>query len=160
MYINSWLGYMDPGQTLAAETTSQIGATNEPGWSNAQYDGLSVRQAAQLDPAQRQQTIWRMQQIMYEQTPWVVVAYPDYFEAYDTDHWTGWTRVNDGNGPAFFTTGNIDTYVNLKPVTAAQTTGTNSSVWIAVGLAGAVVIVIVVVLLRRRSGAREFDEQK
>ena len=160
MYINDWLGYFDPGQTLLCETTSQIGATNEPGWSNAQYDGLSVQQAAQLDSAQRQQTIWRMQQIMYEQTPWVVVAYPDYFEAYDTDHWTGWTRVNDGNGPAFFTTGNIDTYVNLKPVTAAQTTGTNSSVWIAVGLAGAVVIVIVVVLLRRRSGAREFDEQK
>ena len=53
---------------------------------------------------------------MYEQTPWVVVAYPDFFEAYDTAGWTGWTRVNDGNGPAFFTAGNVDTYVNLKPV--------------------------------------------
>ena len=109
LYIDSWLGYVDPGQTLTAETSWQIGATNEPAWSNAEYDKLADEQAAQLDPAERQQSIWRMQQVMYEQTPWVVVAYPDFFEAYDTAGWTGWTRVNDGNGPAFFTAGNVDT---------------------------------------------------
>jgi len=100
-----------------------------------------------------------MQQIMYEQTPWVVVAYPDYFEAYDTADWTGWTRVNDGNGPAFFTAGNVDTYVNLKPVAATTTvTSSSSSVWIVVGLVGAAVIVVVLVLLRRRSRGRAVDE--
>ena len=82
LYIDSWLGYVDPGQTLTAEATWQIGATNEPCWSNAEYDKLADEQAAQLDPLERQQSIWRMQQIMYEQTPWVVVAYPDFFEAY------------------------------------------------------------------------------
>jgi len=161
MYIDSWLGYTDPGQTLAANTTSQIGATNEPGWSNAQYDGLSMQQAAQLDPAQRQQTIWQMQQIMYEQTPWVVVAYPDFFQAYDTAQWTGWTRVNDGNGPAFFTAGNVDTYVNLKPVTAtaaAGGAGSSSTTWIVIAAVAVIVIAIVVVLLRRRSRGRALDE--
>jgi peptide/nickel transport system substrate-binding protein len=159
MYINSWLGYMDPGQTLAAETTSQIGATNEPGWSNAQYDGLSVQQASQMDPAQRQQTIWQMQQIMYQQTPWVVVAYPDFFEAYDTAHWTGWTRVNDGNGPAFFTAGNVDSYVNLKPVaTTTSAAGAGSHAWLFAVLAIVVVAVLAVVFLRRRSRGRVIDE--
>jgi peptide/nickel transport system substrate-binding protein len=159
MYIDSWLGYVDPGQTLTAEATWQIGATDEPCWSNAEYDKLSEEQAAQLDPEQRKQTIWRMQQIMYEQTPWVVVAYPDYFEAYDTAGWTGWTRVNDGNGPAFFTAGNVDTYVNLKPVAAtAATTDSSSTAWIVVGLIGAVVIVVVLLVLRRRSRGRAVDE--
>jgi peptide/nickel transport system substrate-binding protein len=159
MYIDSWLGYVDPGQTLTANTTWQIGATNEPCWSNAEYDKLADEQAAQLDPAERQQSIWRMQQIMYEQTPWVVVAYPDCFQAYDTAGWTGWTRVNDGNGPAFFTAGNVDTYVNLKPVAATTTaTSSSSSLWIVVGLLGAVVIMVLLLLLRHRSRGRAVDE--
>ena len=29
--------------------------------------------------------------------------------------------MNDGNGPAFFTAGNVDTYLNLKPVAATTT---------------------------------------
>ena len=159
MYIDSWLGYVDPGQTLTAEASWQIGATNEPAWSNAEYDKLADEQAAQLDPEQRQQSIWRMQQIMYEQTPWVVVAYPDFFEAYDTADWTGWTRVNDGNGPAFFTAGNVDTYLNLKPVVATTaTTSSSSTVWLVVGLGGALVIVVVLLVLRRRGRVREIDE--
>jgi len=159
LYIDSWLGYNDPGQTMLAETTSQIGATNEPCWSNAEYDRLAELQATQLDPAQRKQTIDRMQQIMYEQTPWVVVAYPDFFQAYNTARWTGWTRVNDGNGPAFFTAGNVDTYVKLKPVAAgAATTATSSSVWIVAGFAAVIVVALVAVVMRRRRRERAIDE--
>ncbi len=159
LYINSWLGYMDPGQTLLANTTQQIGATNEPCWSNAEYDKLGEQQASQLDPLQRQQTIWRMQQIMYEQTPWIVVAYPDFFQAYNTSRWTGWTRVMDGNGPAFFTAGNVDTYVNLKPATASETAGAgSSSAWIVVAMIVVAVISLVAFLVVRRRGGREVDE--
>jgi peptide/nickel transport system substrate-binding protein len=160
MYIDSWLGYVDPGQTLTANTTWQIGATNEPCWSNAEYDKLADEQAAQLDPAERQQSIWRMQQIMYEQTPWVVVAYPDFFQAYDTENWTGWVRVNDGNGPAFFTAGNVDTYVNLKPVVAtdAAASGGSSTTWIVVAVIAVAVIALVAFLVLRRRAGREIDE--
>jgi len=160
MYIASWLGYMDPGQTLLANTTAQIGATNEPCWSNAEYDKLADQQGTQLDPEQRKQTIWNAQQVMYEQTPWVVVAYPDFFQAYNTAHWTGWTRVNDGNGPAFFTAGNVDTYVNLKPVTAtdAATSGSSSTTWIVVAVIAVAVIALVAFLVLRRRRGREIDE--
>ena len=160
MYIASWLGYMDPGQTLLANTTAQIGATNEPCWSNAEYDKLADQQGTQLDPEQRKQTIWNAQQVMYEQTPWVVVAYPDFFQAYNTAHWTGWTRVNDGNGPAFFTAGNVDTYVNLKPVTAtdAATSGSSSTTWIVVAVIAVAGIALVAFLVLRRRRGREIDE--
>ena len=97
---------------------------------------------------------------MYEQTPWVVVAYPDFFEAYDTAEWTGWTRVNDGNGPAFFTAGNVDTYVNLKPVVATDAAGSGSSstTWILVAVIVLAVIALVAFLVVRRRGGREVDE--
>jgi len=157
MYVNSWLGYVDPGETLTAETTAQIGGTNEPSWSNVQYDALCKQQAAQLDPLQRRDAIWQMQRLMYQQTPWVVLAYPDFFEAYNTAKWTGWTRVNDGHGPAFYTAGNVDTYLNLKPAATTTASGTSSLVWLAVGLA-AVAVVVAVLLLRRRSRPLAVEE--
>ena len=78
MYVDDWAGYSDPGQTLTARDHGQIGATNEPCWSNAAFDRLDVEQAAALDPTTRQNLIWQMQQIMYQQTPWVVLVYPQY----------------------------------------------------------------------------------
>ena len=118
MYVDDWLGYGDPGQTLTAETTAQIGYTNEPCWSDTAYDKLDAEQVSALDPTTRQHIIWQMQQVMYQQTPWVVLVYPQYLEAYDTARWTGWTPMFNGRGPTFMTTGNVDSYLNLRPVTA------------------------------------------
>jgi hypothetical protein len=88
----------------------------------------------------------------------VVVAYPNFFQAYDTAGWTGWTRVNDGNGPAFFTAGNVDTYVNLKPVTATAEEGSSSTSWIVVAVIAVVAIALVAWLVMRRRRGREIDE--
>jgi len=150
MYIDDWAGYSDPGQTLACETTPQIGYANEPCWSNAEYDRLCDEQAATLDRQRRKDIIWHMQQIMYEQTPWVVLTYPDYLEAYNTARWTGWTRVMSGHGPAFYAAGNNDSYLNLQPRGAATTAATNVAAVVGAIVAAAVVGVIVVVMLLRR----------
>jgi peptide/nickel transport system substrate-binding protein len=153
LYLWDWDGYDDPGQTLATLTTAQIEAWNEPCWSDAEYDELSVEQAAQLAPEKRKELIWRMQEIIYEQTPWVVLTYPEHLEAYRTDKWTGWTRVMSGNGPAFYSAGNIDTYLNLKPQAATESEGT-SSLTVALIVLAAVVVAAVASLaiwLHRRS---------
>jgi peptide/nickel transport system substrate-binding protein len=158
LYLWDWDGYDDPGQTLATLTTAQIEAWNEPCWSDPEYDGLATEQAAQLDPQKRKDLIWRMQQIIYEQTPWVVLTYPDHLEAYNTDKWNGWTRVMNGNGPAFYTAGNIDTYLNLQPKQATASSGGSSSsvVAIVIGIVALVVVVVVaLVWSRRRSRAVE-----
>ena len=143
MYIDDWAGYSDPGQTLTSETTSQIGSTNEPCWSNAAYDKLNVEQASALDPTARRNIIWKMQQVMYQQTPWVVLVYPQYLEAYNTSRWTGWHQFLNGHGPAFMVTGGIqygvDSYLDLRPVTAKTGGGGNGDTTIAI-----VVIVVVV----------------
>jgi peptide/nickel transport system substrate-binding protein len=150
MYIWDWAGYTDPGQTLSAEITEQIGNTNEPCWSNAEYDRLNDEQASAMDPMQRKETIDRMQQIMYEQTPWVVLAYPQFLQAYNDARWTGWVRMFDGTGPAFLTTGYPQSYIDLKPVAVSRSSGSGLGLWVALAAVAVVVVALVVWLLVRR----------
>jgi peptide/nickel transport system substrate-binding protein len=155
MYVWTWDGYNDPGQSLSTMTTSQIENSNEPAWSNAQFDKLNMQQFAAVDPEKRKQLIWRMQQIMYEQTPWIVTAYPDHLEAFNNDRWTGWTRVTNDQGPVFFSGGNVETYLNLTPMSGVAKKGA-TGVWLALGvLAGIIVIGIAVMSILRRRGRVE-----
>jgi len=157
LYLWDWDGYDDPGQTLATLTTAQIEAWNEPCWSNDEYDRLAVEQAAELDPEARAQQIWRMQELIYDQTPWVVLTYPEHLEAYRSDKWTGWTRVMDGNGPVIYSAGNIDTYLNLEPrEVGAGGGGSSLTTALVVGaVVGVVAIAVFLVWSRRRQHAVE-----
>jgi peptide/nickel transport system substrate-binding protein len=159
MYVWDWDGWNGPGQELAAEITAQIGATNEPCWFNAEYDKLNHLQATTLDPQQRKVYIWRMQQIMYEQTPWMVLTYPHHFEAYNTGKWTGWTRVSSGLGPVIYQAGNIDTYLNLRLRGSGERKSGGSSVVtiVVVGAPGAIVIIGGVMVWRLRRSRRAVE---
>ena len=53
MYIWTWDGYLDPGQTFDCFTTAQIEGWNEPAWSNKEFDRLDELQNATLDLNQR-----------------------------------------------------------------------------------------------------------
>ena len=156
LYLSDWAGYGDPGQTLTSFTTAQIGATNEPAWSNAAFDKLATAQAAALDPTTRRDLIWKMQQIFYQQSPQLVLVYSQFLEAYNTSRWTGWTPMFNGRGPAFVTTGPVDSYLNLAPVAASSAGGGAKGSWIAVGVVAVLVVVAIVTwLLRRRRTAVE-----
>ena len=96
---------------------------------------------------------------MYQQSPWIVIAYPEDLEAYNTAKWTGWTQMFGGTGPAWNCEGNYDTYLNLRLTTAA--TGHSSgatliaAVIVAVLAAGAVAVAVVATRRRRRRLAEE-----
>ena len=148
-----WGSYYDPGQTLNCLTTHEIGSLNEPFWSNPQYDALALQQGRTLDTQQRQAMIWQMQQIMYQQSPWIVLSYPDDLEAYNTAKWTGWTQMFGGTGPAFNCEGNYDTYLNLQPRVAVSSSGGGTAlvvVTIVVVIVAAGVVLGVVTRTRRR----------
>ena len=159
MYVWSWAGFTDPGQTLSCETTQMIGLANEPGWSNTEYDKLYEQQLTTLDPQKRAEVLAKMQQIMYEQTPWIVITYPYTLQAYNTAKWTGWTRILDGKGPAFYTgnQGQILSYLNLKPKTANSGSKSGTTAIIAIVAVAVVVVIAVVFLVRRRHGRREIE---
>ena len=159
MVVWDWTGYFDPGQTLSCLTTNEIGSLNEPFWSDPQYDALNTVQSSTIDPQARLTPISQMQQIMYQQTPWVVLAYPDYLEAYNTTKWTGWQQMFDGSGPAFYTEGFIGSYLNLQPKTAAAGGGSGDTVLIVVVAAAVVVLaaIVIALVLRRRQPRAEED---
>ena len=158
LVVWDWTGYYDPGQTLTCLTTGEIGNLDEPYWSNAQYDALNTVQSSTLDPQARKNVIWQMQQIMYQQTPWLVTVYPDYLEAYNTTRWSGWQQMFGGSGPALNAEGFIGSYLNLRPKAATTAGGgSGTTVLIAAVAAVAVVVAIVVVVLRRRRLRTEED---
>ena len=92
---------------------------------------------------------------MYTQTPEIVLTYPQYLQAYDTAHWTGWTRVLGGEGPAFFVS-MPDSYLNLRPVASSTPSG-GSTLWIAIVVAAGLAAAALAVWLfwRRREKAEE-----
>ena len=160
-YMATTLGYADPGQTVPWFTTEQIENWNEPCWSNAEYDKLSAEQVSVMDPQQRAEMIWRMQEIMYEEAVYPVLTYPRNMQAYNTDKWEGWTPLGfggtDGPGPAFMTSYNTETYLNLKP-TSESADGGSSSTATVIAIVVVVVIIVGVVVwwtVSRRSRRKE-----
>jgi len=156
-YLSDWAGYGDPGETLTSFTTAEIGATNEPAWSYPAFDKLNVEQSAALDPTTRQHLIWQMQQLFYQQSPQIVLVYPQYLEAYNTSRWNGWVPMFHGRGPAWMTTATTESYVNLKPVTAKASGGGNGKTLLIVIAVVVVAAVVAIVALTRRRGAQEVE---
>ena len=158
MYIDSWLGYVDPGQTLTAEATWQIGSTNEPCWSNAEYDKLCAQQYQEMDSQKRIEILKQMQQIMYSEQPMIVLDYPSVLQAVNTARWDGWAPYVSGS--VWDNMISRQSYITVKPKVAAAATDQGSSpatVWIVLAAAAALVIGGVVWIVRRRR-ARALEE--
>ncbi len=153
------VGLYDPGQTMNYFTSSQFGLNNDYYWSDPTFDKLAVAQASAVDPQQRAAIIWRMQRIMYQQTPNIVLAYPEDLEAVNITRWTGWTPLWSPNGPVWNLQGNIQSYLRLRPVTAGAAARAGSrGVLVAVSVViVAAVVAALVVLLRRRSRHAEVE---
>jgi peptide/nickel transport system substrate-binding protein len=157
MYLWTWYGYADPGQTLGSYTTSQIEGWNEPCWSNLQYDRAYGQQAVQLVTQQRKQYIDASQEVMYADSPQSITVYPRLLQAIDTADWTGWIFNTVGGGQAIFRSASQKSYLTVEPAVGATTSGTSSTwIWAVVGAAAAIVILVVVLLLRR--GRRSEEE--
>ncbi|MGD0998221.1 MAG: ABC transporter substrate-binding protein [Thermoleophilia bacterium] len=107
------------------------------------------------DPTQRRAVIWHMQQILYQQSPYIVLVYHHNLEAY-SDKWTGFVRSPANDGSVIYNADNIDSYLYAHPVgTAASGASSSSS---NTGLIVIIVVVVVVVIgagtvifVRRRS---------
>ena len=153
MFIWGWGGTADPGYQLGSFLTSQIEMWNDCCFSSAEYDKLYEQQDSEMDPAKRKTEVQRMQQIFYDDAPYVVLYYPKTLIAYNTAKWKGWVPYPGETGRVVLQNDNIDTYVQVHPVTATTTTtssgSSNTALIIAVVVAAIVVIVVVVLVLRR-----------
>ena len=151
-----WLG-LDPGANLSWFTTAQIGNSNDSGFSNAELDRLFVEQGRTLDTMQRKQLTDRIQQIVYEQSPYIILDYFGDTEAW-SDKWVGWVTSPRNVGSAV-SSDTVDSYLYVRPRSGdAVTSAASSSGSLAVALAavaGAAMVTGGLVLWRRRKRPEE-----
>ncbi len=66
----------------------QDGGWNDSGFCSPEYDKLFEEQATAIDPESRKEIIWKMQEIIAEERPWLILAYTDSISAYRKDRFT------------------------------------------------------------------------
>jgi peptide/nickel transport system substrate-binding protein len=89
--IWGWGSDPDPGFLLSVHLTDEIPTGNsETGYANPEYDDLYVQQATELDPEQRREIVWQMQEILHDDVVYIVPYYEQNVQAYRTDRFTGW----------------------------------------------------------------------
>jgi peptide/nickel transport system substrate-binding protein len=159
LFIWGWGGDVDPNFILSVLTTDSIENWSDSNFSNAEYDKLFLEQQTTIDVQERIAVVHRMQEIIYDESPYIPLVYPLDLEAADKGTWTGWVRANEDRGAWWYNT-LPDTYVAVHPgTTAAAESEGGSSTGLIVGIAAAaVVVILVVVLLVRRRGGRAETE--
>ena len=99
--------------------------------------------------------IWQMQQLLYQQSPYIVLVYHHNLEAY-SNKWTGFVRSPANDGSVIYNADNIDSYLYAHPVGTATSGASSSSsntglIVIIVVIVVVVVGAVIVVFMRRRS---------
>ena len=84
----------DPDFILSVLTTEQFveGGWSDSGYSNPKYDELYKQQQITLDRTARQQIVWQMQEMAYNDRPYIVLFYDDLLQAYRSDRFTGFVE--------------------------------------------------------------------
>ncbi|HEX9854832.1 MAG TPA: ABC transporter substrate-binding protein [Acidimicrobiia bacterium] len=89
--IWGWGSDPDPGFLLGAALCSEIDSGfSETGYCNTDYDALYDEQSIETDPERRREIIWEMQQILWDEVPYIVPYYQQETQAFRTDRFTGW----------------------------------------------------------------------
>jgi peptide/nickel transport system substrate-binding protein len=84
----------DPDFILSVMTTDQFvdGGWSDSGYSNPEYDQLYKDQQLATDKAERQKIIWKMQELVFNDRPYIVNWYEDTLQAYRSDRFKGFVE--------------------------------------------------------------------
>lgn len=81
----------DPDFILGVMTSDQFieGGWNDSGYMNPEYDHLYLDQQMTVDQLDRQQIIWDMQELVFDDRPYIVLLNENLLQAYREDRFTG-----------------------------------------------------------------------
>jgi ABC-type transport system substrate-binding protein len=81
---------------------------NMSGYNNPEFDRIAEASASAMNQKQRQALIWKMQQIIMRDVPYIPIYNPALLEAVRRDTYSGWVKTLDGIG-------NIWSFCQVKP---------------------------------------------
>ena len=148
----------DPGRRLGYFRTVQIENQNDACWSNEEYDRLWDEQSRELDPQKRKDLVWKMQEIFYDESPYIILTYPKTLQAWNTANWEGWTRIPADIGAVAYLSDNVSNYALVGPKAEAEEGGGMSTTTIVVIVVAAVVVLAVAAWLVARSRGGKAEE--
>jgi peptide/nickel transport system substrate-binding protein len=155
MFLWGWGGDPDPNFILSIFTSAQINSWSDCAWSDPQYDKLFLEQQTTVDPAKRADIVHQMEQIIYQQSPYIPTVYPESVEAYNYKDWQGWSAT-PVRGGVFFTSPVVASYLRVHPVSVAAARRSSArALPIGVILAIIMTMVVVVVAAALRSRGRQ-----
>ena len=88
---------------------------NMSGYHNPEFDLIADASQGAMDLQERRALIYRMQEIIAEDVPYLPLYRPRMIEAVRTDHYTGWVPMLEGIG-------NLWSFCQLKPVSGEPET--------------------------------------
>ncbi|GAK59585.1 ABC-type dipeptide transport system, periplasmic component [Candidatus Vecturithrix granuli] len=109
VYIWGWTPDYEPAYMLSVLTTEQIGGRSDCLYSNPEYDKLYELQLHQMNEEERLQTVYKMQEMVLQEAPYIPLYYQGVQEAFRTDKFEGFV-MRRGDGTVFHNT----TYLNLQ----------------------------------------------
>ncbi|MET0998782.1 MAG: ABC transporter substrate-binding protein [Marmoricola sp.] len=172
-----WYVEADPGSILDVFTCGQRGNSSDSWWCDPAYDALMASQSGEMDDAKRVEQIREMQKMVFEASPYLVLAYTSDGQAYRSDRFACFVPQPKPDGVLVMQYGAAN-YTLMRPTedagdcdgvaravganTASAASSPDDSGSNVVLIGGAAVLVVAavgggVVALRRRatSGERE-----
>jgi peptide/nickel transport system substrate-binding protein len=152
---NFMLSVFSCGQRSIKDGDSISAGWSDSFYCNPAYDALYEQQKTVVDQNQRAQIVKQMQEMLYDDAPYVMTYYSQILEAYRSDRFTNLRRQPAEVGQLVFQFGAY-TYLSVEPVSADPGDGSGgpgTGLLVGVGLAVLVVAagVVAIVLVRRRS---------
>src|SRR3954447_592538 len=113
-----WFVEPDPDSMLSYMTCGQRGGWSDSWYCNTQYDKLYHDQHVQIDQAKREAEVKKMQQILYQDSPYLVTAYDTTGEAVRSDRFACFVPQPNPGGVWLEQYG-VYNYTHMKPASQA-----------------------------------------
>ncbi|MGA9746694.1 MAG: ABC transporter substrate-binding protein, partial [Nocardioides sp.] len=113
-----WYVEPDPDSMLSYMTCGQRGNWSDSWYCSEGYDTLYRSQNSETDDAARAEQVRQMQEILYNDAPYLVTAYNTISEAFRSDRWACFQAQPDPGGIWLFQYG-VHNYLSVRPADQA-----------------------------------------
>jgi peptide/nickel transport system substrate-binding protein len=101
MAMWDWVGYVDPDFQLSVVTKGQWCSWSDTGWDNPEYDKLYEQQGTTVDPDERKQIVYQMQQMIWDNFVYTQLVNLQDIEAH-SKAWDGFSPALDAYSKKYY----------------------------------------------------------